>query len=138
MRHAVFADRTSRVTVWSDWNRAQDEWARLDAQRGKRGGLDVRFFEVRSSDDPKFKGLPYEPWVALPVHFRPKYVKLSRPARDRLIKLGREAGGRDGAADAIMTELLGNPQWSHLEAVVISDYAWAAANFCFPQEAKYL
>jgi hypothetical protein len=43
----------------------------------------------------------------------------------------------ESAADAMFTELCSWPEWTHLEAVVISDYTWAAAKFCFPNEARY-
>jgi len=34
----------------------------------------------------------------------------------------------------MLDELLADPKWSHLEAEVISDYAWAAAKWCYPRE----
>lgn len=61
-------------------------------------------------------------------------VKLSRDERERLLDVGRAAGGLEFAKDAMMDELLGDPRWQHLEAEELSDYAWAAAKFCFPRE----
>ena len=145
MRHAVFACgqgrppelQRSRVTRWVDWNKAQDAWEKLDNRRRAGELPHLRFLEVRSSDDPMYNGLPYEPWVALPVEERPSYVKLSRPSRDALLAEGRREGNRDDAAHA-MTDVLGSdPEWEHLPITVISDYAWAAANFCFPHESRY-
>jgi hypothetical protein len=139
--HAVFATTPElvrvRVTRFGDWLATQDEWERLDNRRRAGELPEVKHFEVRSSDDPKYRGLDYCPWLALAIEERPQHVKLDRPSRERLLAIGRQAGGRDDAADAMMTELLQDPQWSHLEAITISDYAWAAANFCFPQEARY-
>jgi hypothetical protein len=68
---------------------------------------------------------------------KPTYVKLNRVERARLLDIGRREDSLENAADAMFTELAGDPKWEHLEAVVISDYTWAAARFCFPQEAKY-
>jgi len=68
---------------------------------------------------------------------QPAYVSLSRHERERLLNIGRAAGDMQSAADAMFTELTGDPRWEHLEAVVISDYTWAAAKFCYPQEARY-
>ena len=136
MRHAVFATEAeglirSRVTGWVDWNAAQDVWTALDDRR-RAGELPlVKFFEVRSQDDPAYNGLAYEPWNAVPVEERPQWVKLTRGDRARLLDI-------ESAADAMFTELAADGEWSHLAAVTISDYAWAAARFCFPQEAKYL
>lgn len=65
------------------------------------------------------------------------YVKLSRRERERLLRIGRDAGDMESAADAMFTELCADARWEHLEAVTISDYTWAAAKFCYPQEAKY-
>jgi hypothetical protein len=140
MRHAVFATSPehfrSRVTRWLDLNAAHDEWERLNERRIAGELPHVKFVEVRSSDDPKYNALPFQPWDALPVEERPQWVKLDRPGRERLLAIGRRAGSFHDAADAMLSELLYDPQWSHLEAVTISDYAWAAAAFCFPREAS--
>jgi hypothetical protein len=62
-------------------------------------------------------------------------VKLSRRERDALLTQGRRAGDIDGAADVISGALFDDLRFAHLPATVISDYAWAAARFCFPREA---
>jgi len=64
----------------------------------------------------------------------PTYVKLDRGDRERLLDIGRRAGDLEAAKDAMLDELLADPKWSHLEAEVISDYAWAAAKWCYPRE----
>jgi len=139
-KHAVFATdyelNRYRVSAWLGLGAAHDVWEALDAKRTELD--DVKFVEVRQLGDPKYSALPYAPWLVLADAEKPTYVSLSRPERQRLLDIGRRAGGRDDAASAIMDELLGEPRWGHLAAVVISDYAWAAANFCFPHEAKYL
>jgi len=138
-KHAVFMDRTHRVSAALSWDKAQELFEKLDDERradgNARPGTDsYLYYEVRSLDDPAYKALPF-----LDLSTRKlDHVRLSRPERERLLDIGRRAGGRDDAADAIMSELLCDPHWAHLEAIVISDYAWAAANFCFPQEARYL
>jgi len=140
-KHAVFATSPElhrvRVSRWLDWGAATDEWTRLDDRRRAHEMPHVRHFEVRSSDDPSYRGLDYEPWQALPVEERPKWVKLSRSHRNALIALGREAGDLQAAADAMFDSLSGDPEWAHLPAVTISDYTWAAAQFCFPNESRY-
>lgn len=65
------------------------------------------------------------------------HVKLNRVERSKLLDIGRAAGDMESAADAMFTELCSREEWEHLEAVVISDYTWAAAKFCYPQEARY-
>lgn len=128
----------SRVTRWLDWNSAQDEWERLDNRRRAGELPHVKFLEVRSKDDPNYNAVEYEPWLALPIEERPPWVKLDRPSRDRLLDIGRRAGDLESAGDAMFTELMNSSsEWEHLEAVTISDYAWAAARFCFPREARY-
>lgn len=144
MKSAVFATgfeptfERSRVTGWLSWDKAQDEWMRLDDRRRAGELPHVKFLEVRSSDDPKYNGLPYRPWDALPESERPQWVKLSRTDREHLLDIGRKAGDLQSAHDEMFDELMNDPEWSHLPAVTISDYTWAAARFCFPQEAKYL
>ena len=68
---------------------------------------------------------------------KPEYVKLDRTERRRLLDVGRAAGDMESAADAMFTELCADERWEHLDAVVISDYTWAAAKFCYPHEARY-
>src|SRR5262245_39098747 len=140
-RHAVFTTTTdlhrSRSTRWLAWDAAQDEWERLDDLR-RAGKLDeVKFVEVRSQDDPRYRDLPYEPYRVLTAEERPTWVKLDRAERAHLLAIGRRCGGLDEAASTMFDELLKDGRWEHLPAVDISDYAWAAARFCFPQEAKY-
>jgi len=143
MKHAVFATspapehRRVRVTRWLEWGAATDEWTRLDDRRRAGEMPHVKHFEVRSSDDPRYAALDYEPWEALPVEERPKWVKLDRPHREALLALGRQAGDLQAAADVMFDSLAQDPEWSHLEAVTISDYTWAAAHFCFPHESRY-
>lgn len=151
---AVFATdhslQRSRVTRWLDWDAAQAEWERLDDMRRdgrfsgetlgesyRDAGSSPKFFEVRSKDDPNYNSVAYEPWVALPDDQKPTWVKLSRSGREALLKVGRDAGYLDAAADAMFSELMNDPEWWHLDAITISDYAWAAARFCFPREARY-
>jgi len=139
-KHAVFATspelRRVRVSRWMEWGAATDEWTRLDDRRRANEMPHVRHFEVRSSDDPSYRGLDYEPWQALPVEERPQWVKLSRDARESLLAVGRRAGSLQDAADAMFDVLIHDSEWSHLAAVTISDYTWAAAQFCFPHESK--
>ena len=78
-------------------------------------------FSVRSSADPTLVR-------------RLSYVKLDRTERERLLDIGRRAGSLEGAKDEMLSELLSDPRFSHLEAEELSDYAWAAAKFCFPRE----
>lgn len=127
-------NRTHRVSAALTWDRAQDLWTKLDDERRANGQVRETYYEVRSLDDPNYSGLPYLDLARTKLD----HVKLSRPERSRLLDIGRRAGDRDAAADAIFTELCGAAEWDHLDATVISDYAWAAANFCFPQEARYL
>lgn len=150
MRCAVFATeddlRRTRVTRWLDWDAAQDEWTRLDDLR-RAGGFTrerfgdrlpaVRFFEVRSQDDPKYNELQYEPWVALTDDEKPQWVKLDKTERQAMVELGRKQYGLDDAHDAVFSRLMDDPRWYHLEAVDVSDYAQGVARFCFPSEAKY-
>lgn len=65
------------------------------------------------------------------------HVKLDRPERERLLDIGRAAGDLYSAKDAMFTELLADERFEHLDPVVVSDYAYAAAKFCFPAETKY-
>lgn len=67
---------------------------------------------------------------------KPTYVTLDKPERELMLEIGRRAGDLYSAKDAIFNELLSDPRWEHLEAEVISDYAWAAARWCFPQESR--
>lgn len=142
VRHAVFVTLNdhyrARVSRYSDWMTAQNEWERLDDMRrdGRMSG--VKFLEVRSGDDPKYNTLPMEPWHVLADDQKPTSVKLERSQRERLLRLGREQHDITAAADAMFTEVAADSRWEHLEAVVISDYTWAAARFCFPKEAQYL
>ena len=140
-KHGVFTTSTelhlSRVSFWLDWDAAQKAWELIDDRRRKGELFHLKYAEVRSQDDPQYNRAPYEPWMAIPETERPDQVKLDRPSREALLDVGRRAGNFPDAADDMVTELLNDPQWSHLEAVVISDYAWAAARFCFPQEARY-
>ena len=60
--HAVFA-RTAdgqvvRVTDSGDWPSIQRQWKKLDGYRRERRFPHVRFFEVRSMDDPGYAGIP--------------------------------------------------------------------------------
>ncbi len=60
--HAVFATtydhKIVRVSDPSDWDGAQYEWKKLDALRPAGRMPHVRYFEVRSMDDPKYKNAP--------------------------------------------------------------------------------
>lgn len=140
MKHAVFATdhalRRFRVSPWLDWGKAQDAWEAIDRKRPEL--TDVKFVEVRSQDDPKYRLRPYAPWLALPDAEKPEWVSLDRVERSRLLDIGRAAGDLESAADAMFTELCSDSRWAHLAAVTISDYTWAAARFCFPREAQYL
>lgn len=142
MKHAVFATdfelNRHRVSGWLDWNAAQDAWELADNKRRRGEITDVKFVEVRSQDDPGYRLRPYSPWLILSDSERPTWVSLDRVERSRLLDIGRRAGDLESAADAMFTELCHDARWAHLAAVTISDYTWAAARFCFPQEAKYL
>jgi len=138
--HAVFVtlqdfDRL-RVTAWTNWDVAQDEWTRLDDRRRAGELPHVRFFEVRSSDDPNYNRSPFEPFLSLPPAERPQWVTLTKGERHDLLALGRKAGNLEDAASAMFSELASSYRWEHLPAVDISDYTWAAARFCFPREAE--
>jgi hypothetical protein len=139
--HRIFATdhnlTRARVSKAMTWDKAQDEWERLDNLRREGALPNVKFLEVRSADDPKYAGLPFQPWLVLTAAEKPKWVKLSRSERSHILEIGRTAGGLDDASHAIFTELAADPRWEHLDAVDISDYAWAAARFCYPREAHY-
>jgi hypothetical protein len=128
----------SRASRWLAWGEAQDEWSRLDDLRRAGELPEVKFLSVRSADDPQWNMTPYEPWAVLTSSQRPKAVSLDRAERARLLDIGRAAGGLQDAHDAMFSELVSDGRWAHLPAVDISDYTWAAARFCFPQEAKWL
>jgi hypothetical protein len=127
-RHAVFKSRAYRVTPWMDWGSAVDAHEKLDSERPKDVPLRDLYYEVRSSDDPKYNRLP--------LFERRTYVHLDRPERETLLAVGRTAGGLDDAADAMFTRLLADERFADLEAVELSDYAYSAAGFCFPHERR--
>jgi hypothetical protein len=60
--HAVFARGSDgnlyRVTEPMGWNQAVASWQRKDDQRRARQFPHVKFFEVRSMDDPKYMDAP--------------------------------------------------------------------------------
>lgn len=122
--HAVFQNRRARVTVALPWDRAQAAFERLTADDPDST------YEVRSLADPAFASLPFVD----PDARKLGYVKLSRPEREHLLNQGRRAGDLLAAKDVMLDALLADPRWEHLEAEVVSDYAYAAAKFCFPQE----
>lgn len=140
-RHAVFATshdlRRARVSNWLGWNTAQDEWERLDDLRRAGELPDVKFLEVRSMDDPNYRSAPHEPWMSYTADEKPKWVKLDRAERAALLELGRKQSCLDEASDVMFDALFSDPRWEHLPAVDVSDYAHAAARFCFPHEARY-
>jgi hypothetical protein len=90
---------------------------------------------------PHADGVYTERFTVTPVEGatadKPEFVSLDRTERARLLDVGRAAGDMQTAADEMFSVLLQDPRWEHLEAVVISEYSWAAAKFCFPNEAKY-
>jgi hypothetical protein len=69
--HAVFATTAAgkrvRVTDPAAWDRAQFEWRTLDDQRRARRFPTVKFFEVRSMDDPGYKDAPVSLGHGTPV-----------------------------------------------------------------------
>lgn len=140
-KHAVFATdhdgNRHRVSAWLSWGAAQDEWTRLDDLRRAGELQDVRFFGVRSSDDPGYNRAPRSPWLTQTAAQRPDCVKLDRTERQHVVELARGTAGMDEAADVVFTHLLGQARWSHLEATVVSDYAWGVARFAFPREARF-
>lgn len=64
-------------------------------------------------------------------------VKLTRQERKTLLRVGRKAGDIDSASEAMAGVLFDDVRFEHLAATVISDYAWAAARFCFPADARW-
>lgn len=86
---------------------------------------DPEKFAVRSAADPN-------------VVRRLDYVKLDRVERETLLDLGRRAGSLEAAKAAMFSELLTDARFEHLDPVELSDYAWAAAKFCFPREWEEL
>lgn len=140
MKHAVFATTPDlhrcRVTRWLEWGAAQDAWTALDNRRRAGEMPHLKFVEVRSQDDPRYRDLPYEDWNAVPESERPQWVTLTRGARQDLLAVGRKAGGLQDAADAMFDVLVHDDRWAHLSAVTISDYTWAAAHFAFPHESR--
>lgn len=69
--HAVFATTAAgervRVTDPASWNWAQAEWKRMDDARRSRQFPTVKFFEVRSMDDPAYKDSPVSLGHGTPV-----------------------------------------------------------------------
>ncbi len=61
-QHAVFATthslRRVRVEAPASWGTAQDQWLKLDDARREGYFPHVKFFEVRSMDDPGYKDAP--------------------------------------------------------------------------------
>lgn len=97
--------------------------ARLCNHRGMiQRGIDGRYYVTGDS----------------PVKERPEakvtFVRLDRTEREYLLDIGRAAGSLERAKDAMFTALLSDDRFEHLEAETISDYAWAAAKWCFPRE----
>lgn len=60
--HAVFATYAdgskARVTEPNSWSWTINRWNQMDEMRRGKRYAEVRFFEVRSMDDPKYKDLP--------------------------------------------------------------------------------
>lgn len=118
-RYAVVNFKTEqRVSPWVSLPTAD----RLYAEQG-----DPNTFGVRSRQDPRWANAPYAP---------PKldHVRLDRVERSQLLDIGRKAGGLEAAKDAMFDELLADPRFEEIDVVEVSDYAWAAAKFCFPRE----
>lgn len=140
-KHAVFATdhqhRRYRVSRWLGWNEAQDEWTRLDDLRRTGALPQAKFYSVRSQHDPQWNDSPYQVWFGQTATERGDSVRLSRPERERLVEVAREAGSLDDGNSAVFTELLGDERWNHLDAVVLSEYAWNVARFAHPREAHW-
>lgn len=133
-QHAVFANKRTRVSNWTTWDAAQDLWSKLDDERRAGNYPHARFFEVRAKGDPVYSKLPK---ADLATYKKLDYVKLSRSEREHLLSVGRAEGDLDSASDAMFTALVNDERWEHLDAVTVSEYAHAAARFCFPQESKW-
>jgi len=81
-----------------------------------------------------FRRLPAPEPEPTPDPELPKFVKLDKIEREDLLEIGRRAGDLESAKDAMFDQLINDPRWEHLDAVEISDYAWAAARWAFPRE----
>lgn len=118
--HAVFTrEPLQRHSSWLTWDAAQEAFSKFEGDN----------YVVRSSADPNFANAPV-------VVTEATYVKLTRDDREWLLITGRRAGSLEAAKDAMLDELLADPRFSHLPVEEVSDYAWAAAKFCFPTEWK--
>lgn len=120
--HAVF-DTTKRERATS-WMSFADATALFQMRYSK---LRDRFV-VRSNADPRYSDWPN------PAESPRAYVKLSRDERERLLDKGRAEHDLEGAKDVMLDELLSMSCFEHLPVEDVSDYAWAAARFCFPRE----
>lgn len=124
--YAVFSrDPRERLTTWMTWEDAQRAYA-----CGYTNGDRTLDRVVRSSVDPAWCGAEYRVPAAQPA----KRVRLTADERERLLALGRAAGDLEGAKDRMLNALCSDARFEHLPADELSDYAWAAAKFCYPRE----
>lgn len=69
--HAVFATTAAgervRVSDPADWSATTADWSRLDTLRRQRRFPTVKFFEVRSMDDPGYRDAPVSLGHGTPV-----------------------------------------------------------------------
>lgn len=121
LHHAVFDTETNeRVSRWLHFAAASDLHTKQYGEPRDR-------YVVRSRQDPRYRDLPLRV-VKL------DHVKLDRVEREELLDLGRRAGDLESAKDAMLDELLSDPRFADIDVVEVSDYAFAAAKFCFPRE----
>lgn len=122
VQHAVFTRQPrERITAWGTFEQSTEAYYRGDRSVDR---------VVRSSVDPEWCGAEFRQPAAQPA----KYVKLTRDERERLLNVGRCAGCLEAAKDAMFDDLAADARFEHLDAEVLSDYAWSAAKFCYPRE----
>lgn len=100
-----------------------EEFPSYDEALQAFGERDPEMHAVRSSADPS-------------LIRRAEYLKLDKTERGWLLDIGRKAGDLESAKDAMFDELLADVRFEHLDVIELSSYAWAAAKFCFPREAR--
>lgn len=99
VQDAVYATlasgRVVRVSDPSTWDRAQAEWRKLDEARLDGRFPDVRYFEVRRTDDPRYADAPVSLGHSTPYMKSRGYSKVEGAAR-RAWLLWQGETSRDG------------------------------------------